>query len=453
MPQTAPTPKIYTVSEITAEIRRLLEDAFPFMWLTGEISNCRMAVSGHCYFTLKDPTAQINAVIFRGQLRQLKFRPENGLQVTGMGRLGVYEPRGTYQIILEYLEPSGAGSLQVAFEQLKRKLADEGYFDSAHKTPLPFLPAVIAVVTSPSGSVVHDILNVLDRRFPGVTVEIVPVRVQGDGAESEVVSAIELVNRRARADVLILARGGGSLEDLQAFNSEAVAAAVYGSEVPIVSAIGHETDYTISDFVADVRAPTPSAAAELVVPRRDELLQRCLELRLALSSHMHRQLKHLKDAADSATRRLQHPRRRIQDHWQRLDELNGRLIRTSRGLLRRRRDRLAAAVSRLNGQSPLRRTREFNYKLDALFNNLSIFMKKYIESKSALLTATSERMQALNPAAVLQRGFSITRRLPEFTIVRDPAVVSAGDKLEITVARGHIICQVEGTQRDGQNNL
>lgn len=273
---------IYSVSELTARIKSLLESNFPFVWVCGEVSNYRMPASGHCYFTLKDENAQIAAVVFRAQYRQARVTLADGMSIIGLGRLSVYEPRGNYQVILEYLEPAGLGALQLAFETLKRRLAAEGYFDPRHKKPLPFMPAKISVVTSPSGAVVHDIINVLSRRFPNLAIEIVPVNVQGPRAEAEIINALALVSQRADSDVVILARGGGSLEDLQAFNSESVAMAVFHCQIPVVSAIGHETDVTIADFIADLRAPTPSAAAELVAPEKKALLRQVAELDRAL---------------------------------------------------------------------------------------------------------------------------------------------------------------------------
>ena len=269
---------IYSVSDLNANIKALLEESFPFVWIIGEMSNFRIPASGHYYFSLKDAASQISAVMFRGQQRKLKFEPEDGMSVIGMGRISVYEPRGTYQIILEYLEPSGVGALQIAFEQLKNKLADEGLFNDEHKRDIPFIPNKIGVITSSSGAVVHDILQIVNRRYPNIAIQVLPAKVQGKGAAAEIVSALELLNRREECDVAILARGGGSLEDLQAFNSEPVARAIFGSRVPVISAVGHETDYTIADFVADLRAPTPSAAAEMVVPEKFTLEHRCKEL-------------------------------------------------------------------------------------------------------------------------------------------------------------------------------
>ncbi len=263
---------ILSVAQLTNRIKSLLEKSFPFVWISGELSNFRVPSSGHFYFTLKDSTSQIAAVMFKGQNRNLKFLPEHGMQVVGFGRIGLYEPRGSYQIILEHLEPEGVGALQIAFEQLKTRLDQEGLFSAENKQPLPALPGNISLITSPTGAVVHDILTILDRRFPDMRVEIVPVKVQGDDAAGEIVEAFGIIEERDTADLVILARGGGSMEDLQAFNDEAVARAVFACRRPVISAIGHETDFTITDFVADFRAPTPSAAAELAVPLKKDLV-------------------------------------------------------------------------------------------------------------------------------------------------------------------------------------
>jgi len=325
----AATPKstavVFSVTELTGKIKQLLEVNFPFIWIYGEISNLSIPLSGHCYFTLKDDSAQINAVMFRSQHGRLKFKLENGMAVTGLGRLSVFEPRGTYQLLLEHIEPRGAGALQAAFAQLKKKLADEGLFDPNRKKPLPFFPRRIAVVCSPTGAVVHDILRIVERRFAGVHVQIVPVRVQGDGAEAQIAWAIDLINDHDRSDLIILARGGGSLEDLQAFNSETVARAIARSALPVISAIGHETDYTIADFVADLRAPTPSAAAELAVPVRSDLIRRCLDLaRSLLRAAQNRHHAGMEKVSD-LSRRLKSPRQIIDDARLKTDDLVQRL--------------------------------------------------------------------------------------------------------------------------------
>src|SRR5271155_1041866 len=265
-----PERRIWKVSELTERISRLLEGAFPDIWVEGEVSNYHAAQSGHLYFILKDAGSQMRCVCFRDQVRGLKFRPEDGLHVTVRGSLGVYEPRGEYQVSVSHIEPVGLGALQLAFEQLKKKLQEEGLFDAARKKPLPILPRCIGVVTSPTGAAIRDILRVLKRRFANVHVQIYPVKVQGEGAAAEVVAALRHFNRAKLADVVIVARGGGSLEDLWAFNEEIVARAIAASEIPIITGIGHEIDFTIADFVADLRAPTPSAAAEIVVRSRQE---------------------------------------------------------------------------------------------------------------------------------------------------------------------------------------
>ena len=266
-----PCPKIFSISELTKQIRSLLETSYAEVWVAGEISNFKAHTNGHFYFTLKDDKAQINAVMFRGSNSRLAFRPEDGMKVVCHGRLTVYEARGQYQIVVDHIEPKGIGALQMAFEQLKKKLGKEGLFEAARKRPLPFLPKKIGVVTSPTGAAIRDILNILRRRHPGVAVLLVPVKVQGDGAKEEIAEAIGLLNAREDIDVMIVGRGGGSIEDLWAFNEEIVARAIFSSKIPVISAVGHEIDFTIADFTADVRAPTPSAAAELVVPRKQDL--------------------------------------------------------------------------------------------------------------------------------------------------------------------------------------
>ena len=362
--------KIYSVSELNANVKALLEESFPFIWIFGEISDFRIPASGHFYFTLKDDVSQINAVMFRGQQRNLKFEPEDGMSVTGMGRISVYEPRGTYQIILEYLEPSGIGALQIAFEKLKKHLAQEGYFDAEFKIPIPFLPHKISIITSPTGAVVHDILKITNRRFPNVCIQIVPVKVQGTGAIEEIVTALKLVNDVGDVDIAILARGGGSLEDLQAFNSERVAKAVFESEIPIISAVGHETDYTISDFVADLRAPTPSAAAELVVPEKFVLERRCTEILTRLKFIFRNYFKELNIKLNSLSKRLIDPRRKIEDFRMRMDDLIGRLHRHARLRHRRELKNLGFWIDRLEANNPKILIKKIKNKLEQNYNNL-----------------------------------------------------------------------------------
>jgi len=436
--------RIYTVAELTKNIKSILEDNFPFVWICGEISNFRIPVSGHFYFTLKDEAAQISAVMFKAQNRNLKFGPEDGLKVTGLGRISVYEPRGTYQIILEYLEPEGIGAIQLAFEQLKTRLFEEGIFDDEHKNPLPFLPKKISIITSPSGAVVHDILKIIDRRFSSIHIEVVPVKVQGFGAEKEIVAALDMINTRSDADVAILARGGGSLEDFHAFNSEDVARAIFVSTIPIISAVGHETDFNISDFVADLRAPTPSAAAELVVPVKKELLQRCGELSTNLVHRFYRYIENHRMHIIEMSKRLIDPKKRIEDFRLKTDDLTARMIRTFKNSIAQLRERLYFRTERLNVNSPQSHINKINGELEQINDNMLIYMSIYLNNKRFLFREINAKLHALNPNAILDRGYSIARTIPEAIVVRDSRAIDIGQDLEITVARGKLICRVKG---------
>lgn len=436
--------RIYTVSELTADIKVLLEDKYPLIWICGEISNFKIPASGHFYFTLKDENAQINAVMFRTQNWNLKFDLENGMSIIGLGRISVYEPRGTYQTIFEYLEPKGTGSIQLAFEQLKERLAKEGLFKKEYKTPLPFLPQKISIITSPSGSVVHDILKIIDRRFSNIRIEIIPVKVQGEGAEDEIVSAIELLNVRADSDLALLARGGGSLEDLHAFNSEDVARAIFASKIPIVSAVGHETDFTIADFVADLRAPTPSAAAELAVPRKQDFEQRLAELSINLTRRFLQYIEHQQMHLMETTKRLVHPTRKIEDLRMKTDDLLFRLIRTIKSNIFQQHERLLWRTEKLNANNPLIRTYLLKGQLEQIYLNLNRFIDILLGNKRALLREVTTGLHALSPKATLSRGYSITQTIPEEIVVRDPRQVSIGQDLKVTVAEGSIVCSVKG---------
>jgi exodeoxyribonuclease VII large subunit len=447
------TRRILTVSELTLRIKSLLENTFAFVWVGGEISNFRTPGSGHYYFTLKDASAQVAAVMFRNQSRQLKFMPADGMRIIGLGRISVYEPRGSYQIILEYVEPAGVGALQAAFEKLKQRLADEGYFDERHKQRLPFLPYKISVITSPTGAVVHDIITVASRRFPNIPLQIVPVKVQGIGSEDEIAAALELVNRRCDADVIILARGGGSLEDLQAFNSERVAMAIFNSRIPVVSAVGHETDFTIADFIADVRAPTPSAAAELVVPDKNELSRRCNEIESKLHAIIDNYILTHNKTILGLTRRLKDPRKKVQELWIRIDDMIGRLRRLSAMHLRRENERWSGLARRLQASSPIHSAQKAQFELERINYNLTLFFKMLLEKNQSQLREAMAKLEALNPMAVLRRGYSVTRRLPDGRVVTDPEHVALGQDLEVLVAEGRLFCNVKGTSRYGKEKL
>lgn len=451
--ETGPLRRVYTVSELNANIKMLLEEQFPFVWIAGEISNFRVPLSGHFYFTLKDETSQINAVMFRGQQHQLKFRPEDGMRITGMGRISVYEPRGTYQIILEYLEPAGIGALQVAFEKLKEQLATEGLFDEKHKKVIPLLPHKIALVTSPSGAVLHDMLNIIDRRFPNVNIQVFAAKVQGEGAEDQIIAALEKLNQRPDIDVAILARGGGSLEDLHAFNSERVARAIFASEIPIISAIGHETDYTIADFVADLRAPTPSAAAELVVPVKSELLQKLKEISIDLRYRITRIIERFRFNLREMSQRLVDPQKPIEDWRLRIDDYTSRLIRHLRLRLEHQKERNLWWKERLFAHNPALQAHNLNVILEQNKYKLLKNFNKNIDSKSAQLREMDLQLKTLSPIAILKRGYSITRTIPDLKLVLDPKSVSIDQDLEVLIAKGTLTCRVKGKSEHGPENI
>jgi len=438
--------RVYTVSQLTADIKSLLEENFPFVWIGGEISNFRVPSSGHFYFTLKDEHAQISAVMFRGQNRNMKFIPADGMRVTGLGRISLYEPRGTYQIILEYLEPKGVGELQIAFEQLKARLEAEGLFDPSRKKPIPFLPGKISVITSPTGAVIHDILTVTGRRFPDIPIEIVPAKVQGEGADAEICAGIRLLNERKDTDVIILARGGGSLEDFHAFNSESVARAIFASEIPIISGVGHETDFTIADFAADLRAPTPSAAAELAVPLKSELIRQRAGLDRALREGFLAYIQNRRRMLADFDRRLIHPQRKIQDFRLRLDDYTQRIIRLTNRLLLLRKEQFAMRKDRLALQNPVNKIRELKEKLGSLNKNLLQYTRTTVKQKSRHIRELSARLHSLNPSAILERGYSIALSVPDGKIIRDASAVRQGHKMEVRVAKGKIHCRVEETE-------
>lgn len=446
--------RIYTVSELTQEIKALLEESFSFIWICGEISNISMPVSGHFYLTLKDANAQLSAIMFRGQNRQLKFRPEDGMKVTCLGRVSVYPPRGSYQILIEYMEPAGIGALQIAFEQLKARLQEEGLFDQEHKKSIPFLPRKICVITSPTGAVVHDIFRIVNRRFPGISIDIIPVRVQGEGAEQEIVSALNLANTKTNADVIILARGGGSLEDLHAFNSEAVARAIFQSDIPVISAVGHETDVTISDFTADMRAPTPSAAAELAVPVKAELQIRSRALQRSLMVAMQHCLSRHALQLNQLKVRVAHPKKRVQDFRLRLADLTHRMhVDMTNSHIRRKREYFRWHEKLLYKNYPTHRIVKLKAKHNENTTNLMKLFNNNYRNHRFRFTALFEKLFLLNPLSILNRGYSITRSMPDGCIVKNADFVAIDQKVHITLARGVLICRVEGKLDHDSKNI
>ncbi len=435
--------QIFTVSKLTREIKTLVEEHFTLVWITGEISNLSLPASGHAYFSLKDPNAVISGVMFRNQLRRLRFNPENGMKIIGMGRLSLYEPRGSYQLIFEHMEPSGAGALQAAFEQLKHKLALEGLFEADRKQRLPFLPGKITIITSPTGAVIQDIINVSRRRFSNIPLEIVPVRVQGDGADLEIAAAIALVNQRADSDLIIVARGGGSLEDLAAFNSETVARALFNSAIPVISAVGHETDFTIADFVADVRAPTPSAAAELALPEKSALFSRLTELKAFLVRAMGQRQSGVRERLLELTARLRDPKRSVDDLRFKLEDLESRMA----GLVQKKtaagRERLDWFTHALLANSPQRMVTKEREAVNAHSTLVVTAMTATLERYRGQINELTARLEALSPMGVLDRGYSITRTLPEKTILMDSTGIEIDRSVEVILARGRLYCQVK----------
>ena len=392
--------QVFTVSQLTSQIKEILEESFVGIWLEGEISNFRRPSSGHMYFTLKDEATQISAVMFRSLNRDVRFEPKDGLSVIAFGRVSVYERRGEYQINVEYLEPKGVGALQLAYEQLKERLAQQGLFDAAHKKPIPLLPQRVGVITSPTGAAIRDILHVIHRRFANVEVILYPVQVQGETAAGEIARAIEEMNQWRKTEVLIIGRGGGSIEDLWAFNEEQVARAIFASRIPIISAVGHETDYTIADFVADVRAPTPSAAAEIVVSSKDQLRQRIDELAVRILSAVQLQL---------------------QRYATSLSHLKGRLqVLTPQGMLKLQRQKLAFVSDRLERGS-----------------------RVILQMKQEFFQRAVGKLGALSPLAVLERGFALCMILPSLRIVRDAEEVGVGDEVLVRLYQGRIRCQIK----------
>lgn len=434
---------IYTVSELTQRIKDILEERFPFIWVEGEISNLRAPISGHYYFTLKDEFSQIRAVLFRNQQRLLPFKLQDGLKVICQGRISVYEVRGEYQILVDTLEPKGLGALQLAFDQLKQRLEKEGLFDASLKKTIPYLPQRLAVITSPTGAAIQDFLKIMSRRFANVEVLIYPVRVQGEGADTEIATAIYDLNQMNNIDVIILARGGGSLEDLWTFNQERVARAIFQSSIPIISAIGHEVDFTIADFVADLRAPTPSAAAELVVRRKDELTSRIQDMSYRLREAILKTITSHRDSTYNVDKRLIYPRMRLDDLRIRLDDLMGDIETRTSQIFINKRNEIQIVIHKLFYYSPRNTIERHASYLLRLKRELSFLVSRYLKLVREQLDKEMKQLHALSPLAILERGYSIARTLPDLNIITDVSSVSVGDSINVKVARGEIISKVE----------
>ncbi len=442
-----PERRIFQVYELNAAVQRIFESEFRNIYVAGEISSYRLATSGHHYFSLKDEKSQIRCALFKNAARFVRFKPQDGLAVIARGTLEVYEARGEYQLIVESLEPQGAGALQLAFEQLKRRLAEEGLFDAARKRPLPKLPRRIGIVTSPSGAVIRDILHVLERRFRGCHVRLFPAQVQGEGSVEQVCAGLRYFSENGWPEVIILARGGGSLEDLWTFNEEPVARAISASRVPVVSAIGHETDFTISDFVADHRAPTPSAAAEIVICTSESLLEQIAGCRnKALQAVRYRLLMGSRDlhqrGTDRAARLIQ---RQITAAVQRLDDLEQRLKQVQRLAGEDRLKRISDLTRRLHATNLRLRFAQIRHRSDLVVQQMTKLTESHLWRAKRNQESLTLHLRQLSPLAILQRGYAIVET-PGGGIIRSAHETRTGERLKVRLGRGEIEVKVETTK-------
>lgn len=441
-PTTTSERPIFSVSQLNRRAKQLLETHLPLIWVEGEISNFARPSSGHWYFTLKDDQAQVRCAMFRGRNQQVRFNPQQGQQVLLRARVSLYENRGDYQLIAEHMEEAGAGALQRAFEALKHKLAQEGLFDPSRKRPIPALPRHIGVITSASGAAVRDILTVLQRRFPSIPVTLVPVPVQGKEAAPAIVEALSLANRSGLFDVLILGRGGGSMEDLWPFNEEVVARAIAASDLPVISAVGHEVDITIADFVADLRAPTPSAAAELVVPDASEWLVRFRGYEQRLTQLTRRRLQAEQHHLQHLSKRLRHPGERLQQQSQRLDSLELRLRRVMQQRLGQARQRLDNLAARQKAQRPEPQLRQWQTRIEQLRQRLNRQVQQTLKQQRQQLSEAGRLLHGVSPLNTLERGYAIVHN-DAGEVIRDAAQVKPGERIRTRVAAGEILSRVE----------
>ncbi|MCU7917189.1 MAG: exodeoxyribonuclease VII large subunit [Candidatus Thiodiazotropha sp. (ex Epidulcina cf. delphinae)] len=442
--------EIYSVSRLVRETRAILEGSFPLIWVSGELSNLAQPASGHIYFSLKDEAAQVRCAMFRMKRQLLRFRPENGQQVTIRARVSLYEARGEFQLIVEQMEPAGEGALRLAFEQLKHKLATEGLFDSETKKPLPSPPNQLGIITSPTGAAVRDLLTVLRRRFPALPVIIYPVQVQGEDAPRQIIRMLQLANQRQECDLLILSRGGGSLEDLQAFNDEGLARAIHASQIPLVTGIGHEIDFTIADFVADRRAPTPSAAAELVTPDQQEWYQRVTQLARRLSQRQRQRLQQLFDKTTALEKRLsnQHPRQRLQQRAQRVDEMNQRLNRALHVRQLRFGHKLEQLQARLARHSPQQRLESVAQTARQLEERLHRTITQRLNNEGTRLTQLARDLNNLSPLNTLGRGYAIVSRESDGRVLRATNEIAIGENIRARLVKGFLVCRVVEKEGD-----
>ncbi|MBE0511098.1 MAG: exodeoxyribonuclease VII large subunit [Gammaproteobacteria bacterium] len=439
---------IYSVARLNREARALLEGHFPLLWLEGEISNLARPRSGHLYFSIKDEFAQVRCAMFRMKAVNLRFAPRDGMQVLMRVRISLYEPRGDFQLVVEHMEEAGDGALRRAFEALRLRLDEQGLFAPQRKRALPLLPRCIGVVTSPSGAAIHDILQVLKRRFAAIPVVLYPVAVQGAAAAQEIATAIRLAGQRNECDVLIVGRGGGSLEDLWAFNEEVVAQAIHASPIPIVSAVGHEVDVSIADLVADVRAPTPSAAAELVSPDGQKWQIQLQGTLQRLQQTMQRQLRQHQQQLQWLQQRLIHPGRRLQQQAQRLDELELRLGMAMQHQLRHRASRLALNQTRLARHHPAQRLQQYRQLAQMLARRLEQAMNQQLARRRQHLAAQAHALETVSPLATLSRGYAIIHHQHSGELLRDVRGLQPGDQITARLHRGRLDCRIEEIHDD-----
>jgi len=486
-----PLKEVYAVSRLVREAKGVLEGSFPLIWVEGEISNLAMPGSGHIYFTLKDEAAQVRCAMFRTRNRQLRFTPKNGMQVLLRVRVTLYEGRGEFQLVVEHMEEAGSGALQRAYEALRHRLGEEGLFDQAHKRALPTLPTRIGIISSPTGAAVHDILAVLKRRFPAVNIILYPVSVQGKEAAQQIIDALIIAEQRQECDVLILSRGGGSIEDLWSFNDEQLARTIFASTLPIISAVGHEVDFTIADFIADVRAPTPSAAAEIAVPNGMELLatiqnhcrrlnllithklqgeqnkvnylqQRLPQPQLVISQHMQtvdrleqqlsraflQNINHKRQRLDYWSVRLKHPQAAIELKQHHLKELYNRLQQQFKQSVAQRQGEFQSLEQRLKALSPIQYIEGQQNRLNQHKKLLDIAIQQRLQQAKAILSSQMRTLSAVSPLRTLERGYSITINESTGDVVSDTNSVERGDHINVRLQQGHLKCEVIGVKHD-----
>lgn len=434
---------IYTISRLNREVRSVLEDVFPPIWVQGELTNLAKPASGHLYFTLKDNAAQVRCAMFKNRQSGMRFTPENGMQVMARANIGLYEGRGEYQLIIESLQPAGTGSLQIAFEALKQKLAVEGLFTEEHKQPLPVFPEVIGIITSATGAAIQDILSILKRRYPYGEIIIYPVPVQGEGAAIKIANAIKLADQRKECDVVILSRGGGSLEDLWSFNEEIVARAIFACNTPIVSGVGHEIDFTIADFVADHRAPTPSAAAELVSPDSIETIARLKQREEKLVRHQQQLIHNLQRRVEFLSVQIPHPKQRLIELIQRTDEYSMRLKHHIENKLTNRKMLLSNWSQRISELNPAHKISQQIEKVRYLQSQFEKSITHILEKSHSDISRLQHMLQTVSPVSTLERGYAIVTDSKTNTIVTNTSNLSVGDKIRITLSKAEIDSTVD----------